>query len=172
MQSVAKGDLAQLAVLFDRHHKRIYNFFFKMHRNKMISEDLTQEVFVKIMRHRKSFKNGNFTAWIYTIARNVFADYYQKLKRERNTISDTEISNLQQQSSANENQEEIDHLQKALLNLNTSDRELIIMHRFQEIQYAQIAEIIGSSEGAVKTKVHRALKKLKDIYFKTVRHEM
>ena len=60
----------------------------------------------------------------------------------------------------------------ALLQLSTSDRELIVMHRFQEIKYEQIAEIIGSSENAVKVRVHRVLKKLKDIYFQTVSNEV
>ena len=63
------------------------------------------------------------------------------------------------------NQEELEHLQKALLKLSNSDRELIVMHRFQEIKYDQIAQIIGSKENAVKVRVHRALKKLKEIYF-------
>ena len=66
------------------------------------------------------------------------------------------------------NEEELNHLQRALLKLSNSDRELIVMHRFQEIKYEQIAEIIGSSEGAVKVKVHRALKKLKQVYFQTI----
>jgi RNA polymerase sigma-70 factor (ECF subfamily) len=66
------------------------------------------------------------------------------------------------------NEEELNHLQKALLKLNPSERELIVMHRFQEIKYEQIAEIIGSSQGAVKVKVHRAIKKLKEIYFQTI----
>lgn len=66
------------------------------------------------------------------------------------------------------NEEELSHLQRALLMLSNSDRELIVMHRFQEIKYSQIAEIMGSSEGAVKVKVHRALKKLKEVYFQTI----
>lgn len=168
MKLVALGDLDKLTILFERYHVRIYNFFNKMLQNKMISEDLTQDVFVKIMKYRSSYKNGNFTSWIYTVARNIFSSYYQNQKKERsNLIEDDKIA-ANETLVNNDNQEDIDHLQKALLLLNHSDRELIIMHRFQEINYHQIAEIVGSNENAVKVKAHRALKKLKDIYFRTL----
>ncbi|OSY89054.1 hypothetical protein WH52_02990 [Tenacibaculum holothuriorum] len=168
MLAVADGELKKLSVLFDRYNVRIYNFFNKMLQNKMVSEDLTQEVFIKVLKYRTSYKNGNFTSWIYTIARNIFSSYYQKQKKERSNIIEDDLLNSEEKLHTESNTEELEHLQKSLLQLNSSDRELIVMHRFQEIKYEQIAEIIGSSEGAVKVKVHRALKKLKDIYFQTV----
>lgn len=167
MLAVANGELKQLSILFDRYHVRIFNFFNKMVQNKMVSEDLTQEVFVKVLKYRTSYKSGNFTSWIYTIARNIFSSYYQKQKKERTNIIENDLVGTEENLITESNQEELEHLQKSLLRLNKTDRELIVMHRFQEINYGQIAEIIGSSEGAVKVKVHRALKKLKDIFFQT-----
>lgn len=164
MLQVANGNLDMLSILFDRYHVRIYNFFYKMLRDKMASEDLTQDVFIKVMRYRTSYKQGNFTSWIYTIARNIFSTYYQHQKKERLTISEQEIK--QEETTIN-NSEEIEHLHRVLQKLKPNERELIVMHRFQEIQYSQIAEILGSNENAVKVKTHRALKKLKDIYFQT-----
>ena len=168
MLAVATGQLEKLSILFDRYNVRIYNFFNKMVQNKMVSEDLTQDVFIKILKYRTSYKNGNFAAWIYTVARNTFSNYYQKQKKERTNVVDDDKLNSEEVLLTESNQEELDHLQRALLQLKNSDRELIVMHRFQEIKYEQIAEIIGSNEGAVKVKVHRALKKLKEIYFQTV----
>lgn len=167
MLAVANGELKQLSILFDRYHVRIFNFFNKMLHNKMVSEDLTQEVFVKVLKYRTSYKSGNFTSWIYTIARNIFSSYYQKQKKERTNLIEEDLISSEEKLITESNQEELEHLQKSLLRLNQTDRELIVMHRFQEINYGQIAEIIGSSEGAVKVKVHRALKKLKDIFFQT-----
>lgn len=167
MLAVANGELKQLSILFDRYHVRIFNFFNKMLHNKMVSEDLTQEVFVKVLKYRTSYKSGNFTSWIYTIARNIFSSYYQKQKKERTNLIEDHLISSEDKLVTESNQEELEHLQKSLLRLNQTDRELIVMHRFQEINYGQIAEIIGSSEGAVKVKVHRALKKLKDIFFQT-----
>ena len=166
MLQIANGKLDMLTILFDRYNVRIYNFFNKMVHNKMVSEDLTQDVFMKVIKYKASYKNGNFAAWIYTIARNIFSSHYQKTKKERsNEIDDNTMSNEVLVSESR--QDELDHLQKALLQLKNSERELIVMHRFQEIKYEQIAQIIGSSENAVKVKTHRALKKLKEIYFQT-----
>ncbi|WP_299669941.1 RNA polymerase sigma factor [uncultured Polaribacter sp.] len=164
MLQIANNKLEMLTLLFDRYHVRMYNYFNKMVQNKMVSEDLTQDVFLKIIKYKASYNNGNFAAWIFTIARNVFSSYYQKTKKERaNEIDDDQLASEVEISESK--QEELDFLNKALLQLKTSERELIIMHRFQEIKYEQIAQIIGSSENAVKVKTHRALKKLKEIYF-------
>jgi len=167
MLQIANGKIELLRILFDRYHIRIFNFFNKMCRNKMVSEDLTQDVFIKVMKYRTSYKNGNFAAWIYTIARNIFSTHYQKIKKERSNLIDDDKLEANSTLISESNQDELDHLQKALLKLSNSDRELIVMHRFQEIKYEQIAQIVGSSENAIKVKVHRALKKLKEIYFQT-----
>lgn len=164
MLQIANGKLELLSILFDRYNIRIYNYFNKMVHNKMLSEDLTQDVFLKIIKYKTSYNNGNFAAWIYTIARNIFSSHYQKTKKERShEIDDDTMSN--EVLVSEDNKEELDYLQKALLQLKTAERELIVMHRFQEIKYEQIAKIIGSNENAVKVKTHRALKKLKEIYF-------
>lgn len=165
MLAIAAGKLELMTILFERYHVRIYNFFNKMVHNKMVSEDLTQDVFIKIIKYRTSYNHGNFAAWIYTIARNIFSNHYQKTKKERSIIIDDDKLESDEETVSESKQEELDHLQKALLKLSNSDRELIVMHRFQEIKYQQIAQIIGSTENAVKVKVHRALKKLKEIYF-------
>ena len=166
MLQVANGKLEITSILFERYNVRIYNYFNKMMRNKMASEDLTQDVFIKVIKYRTSYKNGKFAAWIFTIARNIFSSHYQKIKKERaNEIDDDKLADEVQISESK--QEELDHLLKALSQLKNGERELIVMHRFQEIKYEQIAQIIGSSENAVKVKTHRALKKLKEIYFQT-----
>lgn len=162
MLAVANGNIDSLSVLFNRYNVKIYNFFYKMLQDKSVSEDLTQDVFVKILSHRSSYKKGNFKAWIYTIARNIFNTYYQNILKDRQNIVQEEIKDIENMSS---NEDDIEQLHLALQKLNKEDRELIVMHRFQQMQYSQIADIIGSSENAVKVKTHRAIKKLKDIYF-------
>lgn len=165
---VSNGHLDNLTILFDRYHLRIFNFFNKMIHNKDVSEDLTQDVFYKVMKYRTSYKNGNFTSWIYTVARNIFSSYYQKQKKQSASTLDEKFIKSDEKLDSDTNEDEINHLQRALLKLNHTDRELIIMNRYQEIKYAEMAEIIGSSEGAIKVRVHRALKKLKEIYFQNI----
>ncbi|MEM9363026.1 MAG: sigma factor, partial [Bacteroidota bacterium] len=68
MQKVATGDLDLLKLLFDRHHTHVYNFLYKMSGDRMLSEDLTQDVFYKVIKYRGSYKNGSFVSWLFTIA--------------------------------------------------------------------------------------------------------
>lgn len=165
MQKVSYGDLDMLKVLFERHHKHIFNFLYKMSGDKMLSEDLTQDVFYKVMQYRASYNNGKFVSWLFTIARNSLKTHYTRTKEQHDDI---ELEGHQLIEKQNNEQEEYSHLQIALNKLKTSDRELLILNRFQEIKYAELAEIKGSTPGAIKTKVNRALQKLRTIYFENI----
>ncbi|WP_299530265.1 RNA polymerase sigma factor [Ulvibacterium sp.] len=164
MGMVAQGDLDLLKILFKRHHLHVYNFLYKMCRDKMLSEDVTQEVFYNIMRYRASYKNGKFVSWMFTIARNCLKKHLKKNVLHHDDLDDVSYRLLDNEVP----KEDYTHLQKALDKLNPSDKELLVLNRFQEIKYAELAQIVGSTEGAVKTKVSRALKKLKTIYFENL----
>ncbi len=165
MAQVALGNLDLLKVLFDRHHLHIFNFLYKMSGDKMLSEDLTQDVFYKVIKYRSSYKNGKFVSWIFTIARNSLNTHFRKNKEMH---SDLEAVQYQLAEDQNENDEDYTQLQRALSKLESSDREVLIMHRFNEIKYNELAEIMDSTPGAIKTKVSRALKKLKTIYLESI----
>ncbi|MEX0275050.1 MAG: RNA polymerase sigma factor [Flavobacteriaceae bacterium] len=164
MAKVAQGDLGMLKILFERHHKHIYNFLFKMSGDKMLSEDLTQEVFYKVIKYRSSYNNGKFVSWLFTIARNGMTSHFRSHKQQHH-LELTEVAD-----TVSDPIEEEDHslLQRALNRLETSDRELIVLNRFQKIPYGEIAEMIGSTEGAVKTKACRALKKMRKMYLESM----
>tara|TARA_R110002020_G_scaffold454448_6_gene670245 strand:- start:174752 stop:175267 length:516 start_codon:yes stop_codon:yes gene_type:complete len=162
MRQVATGNLEALPVLFERHHKHVYNFLFKMSRDQMLSEDLTQEVFYKVIKYKESYREGNFISWLFTIARNSLSSYYTR-KKENHTYLDAVAYKISEAET-----EDYSHLDMALQKLDPSDRELIILNRLQEIKYNELAEITNSTPGAVKTKVSRALKKLRVIYFQTI----
>lgn len=162
MVAVAAGNLDMLKTLFERHHVHVFNFLYKMCGNKMLSEDLTQEVFYKLMRYRNSYNGGNFVSWLFTIARNCLNTHFRRNKEHHEDINSVAFKLSIQEE---DNEEDHSQLQTALAKLSASDRELIILNRFQEIRYNEIAEIIGSTPGAVKTRVSRAIQKLKTIYF-------
>ncbi|GMN06504.1 RNA polymerase sigma factor [Croceitalea sp. MTPC5] len=161
MAEVALGNLDVLKVLFDRHHVHIFNFLYKMCGDKMLSEDLTQDVFYKVIKYRSSYKNGKFISWLFTIARNSMKTHFI-----RNKESHDDLEPISHRLTAEETgrQEDYSHLQMALNQLEASDREAIILNRFHEIKYAELAEILDSTPGAVRTKVSRAIQKLKTIY--------
>lgn len=165
MAEVAQGNLDLLRILFDRHHAHIFNFLYKMCGDKMLSEDLTQDVFYKVIKYRSSYKNGKFVSWIFTIARNSLKTHYT---RNKEMHSDLDTVQYRLAENENENQEDYSQLQRALGKLESSDREVIIMHKFHEIKYNELAEIMNSTPGAIKTKVSRALKKLKTIYLESI----
>ncbi len=167
MHDVASGNLDAMSHIFERYHKRLYNFYFQMIRDRAICEDMVQTVFYKAIRYRTSYKGGQFVSWIFKIARNVFSDQYQKSKKTLNNV-DIDLVTHKNEDNKVDQIEEIQHLHNALNRLDVEEKELIVMNRLQGIKYDRIAEIIGSSEGAVKVKVHRIIKKLKTVYFETI----
>jgi RNA polymerase sigma-70 factor (ECF subfamily) len=104
---------------------------------------------------------------MYQIARNVQIQYFNRNIRLASDF--LEIENIDQNilntTDEMEKQDLHQSLYEALNLLSVSDKEIIELSRFQDLKYEEIAEITGNSVGAIKVKVHRALKKLKDIYF-------
>jgi len=162
MQQVADGNLDQLKVLFERHQAHVFNFLHKMTGDTMLSEDLTQDVFYKIMKYRTTYAQGRFMGWMFTIARNSLKTHYRRNNELHDSLDEKNEKLLNAQI---EEPEVYSQLQMALQKLKATDRELLILNRLQEIKYNELAEIMGSTPGAVKTQVCRALKKLKIIYF-------
>ena len=162
MQQVSGGNLDVLQILFERHHKHIFNFLYKMSGDRMLSEDLTQEVFYKLIKYRASYDNGKFISWIFTIARNSLNTHYRRDKESHKGLDSIDYRSLK---TEDEKGEDYSELMIALNQLGTADKELLILNKFQEVKYKELAEITGSTPGAVKTKVSRALKKLRKIYF-------
>ena len=93
MLKVKSGDLDKLGLLFERHKKRLFGFFYNMNGNASVSEDLVQNVFVRILKYKHTFTGeGSFTAWMFRTARNVNYDYYRTQKRHdhQNELSSVE----------------------------------------------------------------------------------
>jgi len=164
MAQVAKGDLDVLKVLFDRHHLHVFNFLYKMSGDRMMSEDLTQEVFYKVIKYKSTYNNGKFVSWLFTIARNSLNSHFS-----RNKVVHSDIGDMAFKIEGDEGRnEDYSHLHNALNQLEASDREVLVLHRFHNMKYDELAEIMESSAGAVKTKASRALKKLKKIYLESL----
>jgi len=83
MEDVRDGKVEKLAVLFERHHVPLFNFFLRLTGSRSISEDLVQDVFYRILNYRHTYKGqSNFTTWMYQIARNTHIDFLRKKKEE------------------------------------------------------------------------------------------
>lgn len=168
MMKLAGGDLDMATLLFERYQGKIYNFFLHFLRDRDMSEDLTQNVFVRVLKYRTSYKSEqSFKAWIYQIARNIKTDHYRKNRQLHDKYTD--LSNVEMPSdSVLENLEQTEQneaLQRALKRMPEDQRELLIMCKFQKMKYAEIAEVVESNEAAIKVRVHRAIKQLRKYYF-------
>jgi len=170
MLKVKSGDIDRLGLIYERYNKSLFGYFINLTNRIDISEDLVQNVFMRILQYRSKYKgNGHFNVWIYKIAHNVFIDFVKRKKRLEFSENMNEWANVMSESAFDENmsrKEEINILKMALLKLPGKQREIITLSRYHELKYKEIAEIVGCSEGAVKVRIFRALDELKTIYKK------
>jgi RNA polymerase sigma factor (sigma-70 family) len=166
MRLVQAGDFSPASEIYDRYSSRIYNFAYRFLRNSEAAEDATQEVFVKMLKHANQFHgDAKLSTWLFSITANWCRDYLRKADNKAKEAEDVLITlpapselapdrNLEQR----ENEQRI---RKALTALTPEQREAILLSRYQGLSYAEIALIAGCSEGAVKTRVFRAMETLK-----------
>jgi RNA polymerase sigma-70 factor (ECF subfamily) len=172
MLAVRNGDTHQLGILFKRHYPPLFDFFCRMTGNRAVSEDLVQEVFFRILKYRATFRSGNrFTTWMYQIARNARIDFFKNRRLDAEFEEETIAGppDVPSESSPGrdlERRQEAQHVRNALLMLSEDKRELLILARYRELKYEEIADMLGIDAGAVKVRVHRAVKELRDVYLK------
>jgi RNA polymerase sigma factor (sigma-70 family) len=163
MLQVRDGEVHMLGVLFDRYQAPLFNFYSKMTQDRTVSEDLVQEVFLRILRYRQTYRPGTtFRTWMYQIARNTRIDQVRKVRPESPLA--IEPSAPTRASDSAERHQEAQLLQRALMQLPEDKREVLILSRFQELKYDEIARLLGCETGAVKVRVHRALQQLREVY--------
>jgi RNA polymerase sigma-70 factor (ECF subfamily) len=166
MEAVKSGKLEQAAILFERYHKRLYNFLARLAMDRVVGEDLAQNVFLRMLKYRHTYKESmRFQSWIYQLARNVFADHYQSVKRQ--LVANVTLANVAEPitESVAEREEQEARLHQSLKLLSDEQRELLLLTRFQQMKYEEVAEILNTTVANVKVKVHRALIKLREHYF-------
>ena len=169
MIQVRDGDVAKAAMLFERYNVRLFNFFVRLTYDKALSEDLAQNVFERMIRYRKSFNETHaFKSWIFQIARNVRMDHFKKNKIKVAGEVDVQQVSLMTKCVTDdiEDKEILGNLEKAMLRLGKEQQELLLLTRFQKLKYAQVAEMMNTTEGNVKVKVHRAIKDLRSVFLK------
>lgn len=164
MAAVAHGDPAALAALYQRHHARIWAFFLRTTGSRPTAEELTHDVFLRILRYHASFKarRGGFVRWMYGVARNVLADHGRKPPpaAAREIDPDELASELPSPSAVLFATEERRRLIAALGRLEPAQREILVLAHFEGLSHRDIARLVGCSEGAVKLRVFRALRRL------------
>jgi RNA polymerase sigma factor (sigma-70 family) len=167
MVAVRDGDLTQLGALFERYHAELFNFFLRLTGSRQLSDDLVQEAFVRVLKYRRTFRQpGEFRPWFYQLARNAAMAHFRKHRREVPAPAELEERPADSPSppSEMERDESARLLRAALLHLPYERREVLVLSRFGELRYDQIAGLLGCTTGAVKLRVHRAIKQLREVY--------
>jgi RNA polymerase sigma-70 factor (ECF subfamily) len=179
MEDVRDGKVEKLAILFERHHVVLFNYFLKLTGNRPVSEDLVQEVFTRILKYRTTYRGEDkYSVWMYKIARNAHIDF---LRRQKETVpledqfEEAQSADLIPEERV-ERQQEAVLISRALKRLSPKKQEIILLSRFQNLKYREIAELMECPVGTVKGMVHRAVQELGDIYKQlsreACRHEM
>ena len=163
MAAVQGGDTHALGELFHRHHAALYRYFLRMSGSTAVSEDLTQEVFLRLLKRSETWqREARFTSWMYRIAHNAFIDHTRKNKWE--TAMPEHMDFAAPAGRRLEQDEEQAILLRALAAMPPDKRELLVLSRFQGLRYEQIAEMLGVETNTVKVRVFRALGQLREIY--------
>ena len=166
MRIVQSGDYSPASEIYDRYSGRIYNFAFRFLKNAEAAEDATQEVFVKMIKHANQFHgDAKLSTWLFSITANWCRDYLRKADNKSKESDDVLVTlpapaELAPDRSY-EQREDALRVRRALESLTAEQREAILLSRYQGLSYAEIAQIAGCSEGAVKTRVFRAMETLK-----------
>ena len=165
MAEVKNGDLEKLAVLYQKYNRPLFAFFFKMTADAQASEDLVQAVFCKILKYRDRFsgQDGAFAVWLFQIARNARIDHYHKNKPYQNAaeIDGLDLKSEDDTAGGFAKAEKARQIREALNALTEVQRETLILSRFNDLTYEEIAKITDCTVGTVKARVFRAMETLR-----------
>jgi len=155
-----QGDREAFAQLYENHFDKIYRYVALRIGNKTEAEDMTQQVFLNALRSISSFrwKGVPFSTWLFRIAHNLVVDYLRKGKKRATILLDESLvssdSNLQM---AAEYKLDVEQLISATKRLTAAQREVISLRFAGELSVAQVAKVMGKSQGAVKALQHSAI---------------
>jgi RNA polymerase sigma-70 factor (ECF subfamily) len=145
--------------------RKIYNLCYRFTGRTHEAEDLTQEVFIKIYQTLRSYDagQGSFSTWLHRVARNHLVDHYRRTKKDRMTSSiEDDLATLEEKPSLGveptshlEARERQELLQQALDRLSPDLREAVVLRDLHDLDYLEIAQVLGVPQGTVKSRINR-----------------
>jgi RNA polymerase sigma-70 factor (ECF subfamily) len=175
MLRVKSGDDAAFNYLVQKYRRAMVSFMFRMAHNSAAAEDLAQEVFLRVYRSRANYEpSAKFTTWLYRIATNLAVNHARDTRHERpeNQVSldepdtDTGLTvDVADDSLTAEQrilrQERMQAIRQKVQALPERQRMAVVMHKYQQMDYRQIAEVLKLSESATKSLLFRAYETLR-----------
>jgi RNA polymerase sigma-70 factor, ECF subfamily len=172
MLRVKDGDGASFAVLLDKHRSSVIHFLHRMVQNHAVAEELAQEVFLRVYRSRATYEpTARFTTWLFRIATHLALNSIRDGKNERlqerldDNPEDLPVKQVSDKRPTVEAtlvyQARLEEVRKAIGALPDKQRAAVLMHKYEEMEYAQIAKVLNCSESAVKSLLFRAYETLR-----------
>jgi RNA polymerase sigma-70 factor, ECF subfamily len=172
MLKVRDGDTASFALLLERHRTPVIHFLYRMVQNQAIAEELAQEVFLRVYRSRASYEpTAKFTTWLFRIATHLALNQIRDGRHEKasESLDEDPKEGIGRQLPDRQPNVEQDLLRQARLSevrlaietLPAKQKAAVLMHKYQEMEYSQIARVLECSESAVKSLLFRAYETLR-----------
>jgi RNA polymerase sigma-70 factor (ECF subfamily) len=172
MLRVREGDDTSFALLLERHRSPVVHFLYRMVQNSAVSEELAQEVFLRVYRSRATYEpTAKFTTWLFRIATHLGLNWIRDGKKEKGqgSLNEELAEGVERQvadQQPNVEQEmlyqvKLREVRKAIEMLPAKQRAAVIMHKYEELEYTQIARALNCSESAVKSLLFRAYETLR-----------
>lgn len=159
------GDESAWEELVKAHTRRVYGICLRFTGKDSEAQDLTQDVFLRVFRTVRSFRagEGSFSVWLTRLTRNLLIDHYRRTKKERVTDSiEDQLPMLEERTRAETRTDSVlagreasEALQMALSKLSPELRETVILRDLEEMEYREVAQILGVPEGTVKSRLNR-----------------
>jgi len=172
MLRVKEGDGASFGVLLEKHRSSVVYFLYRMVQNHAVAEELAQEVFLRVYRSRSTYEpTAKFTTWLFRIATHLALNALRDGKNERlqerldDDTSDMPVRQVADRRPSVEQsmvyQVKLDEVRRAIAALPEKQRTAVLMHKYEEMEYSQIAKVLSCSESAVKSLLFRAYETLR-----------
>ena len=159
-----KGNLKEFGFLYDKYVRRIHDFIYFKTYHKETAEDLTSKTFLKALEKIKHYnsKIGTFSSWLYCIARNTVIDHYRTKKNTTDIEDVWDLSAEEDVESDIDARENLEKVKAHLAKLSPEHRDIVILRVWQEMSYAEIAEVLGKSEDSCKMMFSRVVAGMKE----------
>jgi RNA polymerase sigma-70 factor (ECF subfamily) len=171
MLRVKDGDGASFAILLEKHRLPVIHFLYRMVQNQAVAEELAQEVFLRVYRSRESYEpTAKFTTWLFRIATHLALNSLRdgKYRRFEERLDDDSSETPRQVSDHRPTVEQnmvrqarLDEVRRAVAMLPEKQRAAVLMHKYEEMEYSQIAKVLNCSESAIKSLLFRAYETLR-----------
>jgi RNA polymerase sigma-70 factor (ECF subfamily) len=158
-----RGNLQAFGVIYDAYIQKIYNYVYFRTHHKQTAEDITSLAFAKACQNIQSFDPavGTMQAWLYRIARNTLIDHFRTNRPTFDIADAPEPASNPDLDAKIDNRAKLQEVYRYLNQLDAPARDLVVMRIWDQLSYAEIAEVTGKTEAALKMNMSRIMAKLR-----------